>query len=422
MSSSSPAKAIADLIEGVTEKWSKQRRAEERDASARLRRNDRMVYYVRPVSFKDAARRVMRQAYMQASADGTLTCNPRQLMYCARPEILKIAEKDTLDSQYFCQTLLPDYIREHPGECASWDICWDDRGHFIEPHTGKSFGVGTLNVRHYVDGYASPVFEEAGFAGAEIKTSGPEGRYCGLLYIEKEGFGPILEQAKLADKFDIAIMSCKGMSVTAARQLIDRTCARYGIPLLILHDFDTSGFSIAKTLCSDTRRYSFRSAFETIDLGLRLTDVQELDLESEPVPFGRADPDKIRDRLERNGATDNEIAFLMEGQRVELNALTSDEFVAFVERKLTEAGIAKVVPSKDQLETAYRLFARSERIRTIVEEAIDADADAEIAVPDDLEAQVRAYLAEHSDEPWEDAVLDAVDGDEAPPALCEAAE
>jgi hypothetical protein len=151
MSSSSPAKAIADLIEGVTEKWSKQRKAEERDASARLRRNDRMVYYVRPVSLKDAARRVMRQAYMQASADGTLTCNPRQLMYCARPEILKIAEKDTLDSQYFCQTLLPDYIREHPGECASWDICWDDRGHFIEPHTGKSFGVGTLNVRHYVD-------------------------------------------------------------------------------------------------------------------------------------------------------------------------------------------------------------------------------------------------------------------------------
>ena len=85
-------------------------------------------------------------------------------------------------------------------------------------------------------------------------------------------------------------MSCKGMSVTAARQLIDRTCARYGIPLLILHDFDTSGFSIAKTLCSDTRRYSFRSAFETIDLGLRLADVQELDLESEPVSLGRAEP------------------------------------------------------------------------------------------------------------------------------------
>jgi len=38
------------------------------------------------------------------------------------------------------------------------------------------------------------------------------------------------------------------------------------------------------------------------------------------------------------------------------------------------------------------------------QEAIAADADAEIAVPDDLEAQVRAYLAAHPDEPWEDAV------------------
>jgi hypothetical protein len=50
MTSSSPAKAIVDLIEGVTEKWAKQRKAEERDASARLRRDDRLVYYVRPVS------------------------------------------------------------------------------------------------------------------------------------------------------------------------------------------------------------------------------------------------------------------------------------------------------------------------------------------------------------------------------------
>ena len=82
----------------------------------------------------------------------------------------------------------------------------------------------------------------------------------------------------------------------------------------------------------------------------------------------------------------------MEGQRVELNAMASDQFVAFVERKLTEAGIAKMVPSKDQLEAAYRLFARSERIRTIVEEAIAADADAEIAVPDDLEAQSAPIL------------------------------
>jgi hypothetical protein len=382
------------LTSSKAEKWAKQRKAEERDVSARLRRDDRMVYYVRvhPISLKDAAYRVMEKAYLAASANGTLPANPRQIMYAARPEILKIAGKDNLDSQYFCQTLLPDYIRDYSRACSNWDIAWDDRGHFAEPHTGRRIGLGTLAVRQYVGSYANPLFEAAGFAGASVGTHGPEGRYGALLYIEKEGFLPILEAARSAEKFDLAIMSCKGMSVTAARTLIDRTCARYCIPLLILRDFDISGFSIAKTLCSDTRRFSFKSEFGFIDLGLRLADVEELGLESEPVSFGNTGPDKIRDRLKLNGATQEEIAFLMEGQRVELNAMASDQFVAFVERKLTEAGIAKMVPSKDQLEAAYRLFARSERIRTIVEEAIAADADAEIAVPDDLEAQSAPIL------------------------------
>jgi hypothetical protein len=53
-----------------------------------------------------------------------------------------------------------------------------------------------------------------------------------------------------------------------------------------------------------------------------MTDVQELGLESEPVSFGNVSPSKIRERLRTNGATADEIAFLMEGQRVELNAMT----------------------------------------------------------------------------------------------------
>ena len=215
---------------------------------------------------------------------------------------------------------------------------------------------------------------------------------------------PLLERVRLAEKYDVAIMSCKGMSVTAARQLIDRTCARYGIPLLILHDFDISGFSIAKTLCSDTRRYTFKNEFETIDLGLRLDDVHELGLVSEPVSFGNASEDKIRDRLEHYGATEAEIDFLMEGQRVELNAMTSDQFVAFVEDKLTEAGIAKAVPPKDQLDEAYRLFARSKLVEEAVEKFIKEMPAGTIAVPDDLNARVRDYLDENPKSPWAEAV------------------
>lgn len=98
------------------------------------------------------------------------------------------------------------------------------------------------------------------------------------MFVEKEGFNELFEAVKLAEQFDIAILSTKGMSVTACRELVDQLCFRYSIPLLVLHDFDKSGFSIVGTLKRDTRRYKFENQIEVIDLGLRLTDVEEADL------------------------------------------------------------------------------------------------------------------------------------------------
>ena len=51
---------------------------------------------------------------------------------------------------------------------------------------------------------------------------------------------PLFEAVKLAERYDLAIMSTKGMSVTASRQLVEELCARHDIPLLLLHDFDKS--------------------------------------------------------------------------------------------------------------------------------------------------------------------------------------
>ena len=71
----------------------------------------------------------------------------------------------------------------------------------------------------------------------------PAERYQAVLYIEKEGFGPILESAQIAERFNIAIASCKGQSVVAMRKFVDMVCAvGDGLPLLIAHDFDKAGF------------------------------------------------------------------------------------------------------------------------------------------------------------------------------------
>ena len=73
-----------------------------------------------------------------------------------------------------------------------------------------------------------------------------------------------------------------------------------------------------------------------------------------------------RANLRKNGATREEIEFLLHGRRVELNAMTSRQLVAFVERKLTDNGIAKIVPKQAELADAYRLFARGREAKKVI--------------------------------------------------------
>ncbi len=74
-------------------------------------------------------------------------------------------------------------------------------------------------------------------------------RYQAVLYIEKEGFEPLLAEAGIAERFDLAILSCKGQSVVAARRFVDEVCGiGGGVPLLVVHDFDKYGFEISQRL------------------------------------------------------------------------------------------------------------------------------------------------------------------------------
>ena len=199
-------------------------------------------------------------------------------------------------------------MRRRPDATANWNIAWDDRGHFSEPHTGHEIGLGTLAVRSYIRAHRDLLIRNAGISVADVKTKGPDGRYGAVLFLEKEGFTQILEAAKIAERYDLAIMSTKGMSVTAARTLVEDLCGKRGLKLFVLHDFDVAGFSIKQTLVTSNRRYSFRHAINFIDLGLRLTDVEEMELDAEPTSInerrGRARQaaahqrrDRGRDRL-----------------------------------------------------------------------------------------------------------------------------
>jgi hypothetical protein len=201
------------------------------------------------------------------------------------------------------------------------------------------------------------------------------------------------------------------MSVTASRELVDQLCAVHAVPLLVLHDFDKSGFSIVGTLQRSTRRYRFGHghAANVIDLGLRLEDIEGLETED---VVHQSDP---ASNLRENGATAEEIAFLRT-RRVELNAFASDEFIEWIEGKLQQHGIAKVVPDRDTLAEAYRRMRRQalvqERINEALAELDDDEEDAEpTPIPDNLIGRIKERLSDDPALRWDAVLREIAEGD-----------
>jgi DNA topoisomerase VI subunit B len=415
------AKAV-EMVEGVTAKWKKQYEAEIRSPSAALRRAERLARQSeRGLSKKDAAYAVIEAAYMEASTGNTLPATARQVFYPSRRMMLPlIKDGEDVNDNDFTQRLLPDFIADNPELTANWDVTFDDRGTATEPHTGREIALGTVAVRDALkqalnDPKASPVR----LAEAFVKTYGPKGRYGAVGFIEKEGFDPLIRAARIRERHDVLMLSTKGYSNVASRRLIDVVCGELGLPLFLLHDFDRDGFGIGRTLVEDGRRYTFKHGIgKVVDLGLRLADVHRLGLDSEVFPLGKVSPEAARDQLRRRGATETEIAFLIDGQgvhdlrpgeagrphRVELNSMSSGQVVALIEDGFRAHGVTKITPDDATLRRTFAGFARAKIARPVVERYLARLERREVAEPTDLKEQVRTYLAEHPDQPWDAAV------------------
>jgi hypothetical protein len=396
------ANDIIDVVETATSKWTKQKKSEERHPGMVRYRASRMTREPRTTQ-KEAAWEVMEAAYLAASGNGSLPALARQIFYQARPKIMAMTENKHLAYGYFSQTLLPDYIQEHG---VTWDVVYDARGHFEEPHTNRRLGCGTIEVGNYLHAIKEPSVVPAEFSDANVDIVGPAGNLSAILFCEKEGFGPLFKRVNLGNRYDLMIISTKGVSVTAARQLVDNVCGDNDLPLFVLHDFDVAGFLILGTLQRDTRRYQFSSSINVIDLGLRLEDIAGL--EREPAAATKISAGILRAQLADNGATDTEIGILL-NERVELNAMTSDALIQMIERKLKDYGLEKAIPEDALLAETYQEFHRSQKLREEFEELEANFEDTKIEVPGNLKQRVRAVLDEHSDLRWDDAIQVVLD-------------
>jgi hypothetical protein len=403
---------ILEVTRLVTRKWTKQRKAEERGSRSRF---SRAYVYSDRTNFTDVVDLILPAAYQHASGNGKYTVSKRQLFYACREEFRQQTGRH-LGYPYFANTLLVQYLNRHP-ETESWKVTADPRGNLTIPNAGYEVRIpcGTVPIEehlHQVKHQTVDPFHLDAQVHIEWPSLRAGQRYQGVLYIEKEGFGPVLKEAKIAQRYDLAILSCKGMSVVAARRFVDEVCAvGTGVPLLIAHDFDKAGFEIAQRLTTvsewaeekDRVTYRFKNQIKVYDLGLRLADVQKYQLQDERCKFSGH-------FAEDSPCTKEEKEFLRSGRRVELNAFSSPQFIEWLESKLNQIFKGKrLIPDDDTLGEAYHRAVVVAKVNRVIQKAKAKAIDSarQATIPKGLRRRLERTL-KADPRPWDEALYDLV--------------
>lgn len=400
---------IKSAMRSATKNFKAAKRKADREDRVSASRLKELRYKPARISVRDAAFEVMEAAYNKASSNGRYYANARQIMYAARPAILEQTGDRELKSAYFTQTLLKDYLEEYtPG----WKVVWDARGHLVEPYTKSQISLGGSAVREYTAAWFSKIDMDPPDIDEMIDTKGPANRFNNALFIEKEGFSEILADARFPERYSMALMSTKGIPVAAACDLIEALVSN-DVRVFVLHDFDLAGFKILRTLREGTR---LSVGADVIDLGLRMADIEGLP--SEPVTYKQMVSPRIYLRYEC-GATKEETEFLVShaecrgytGQRVEINAMTSEQLIAWLDRKLAEHEVTQMMPDEDTITAAYKRAVFLKRIQTKIEEIVEEIEDDEVEVPGDLIKQVKDKQADKPLASWDHIVWDIANDD-----------
>lgn len=173
---------------------------------------------------KDAILNNLAAGIAEASGDGRFRFSQRQLFYAIRPKFMQLIGEEPIWETF--TKVITDYEnlmdKDIPG------MYRDPRGIIYHPHIGQEIPLGTL----YVEKYERPAW-----------------LFSKVLYIEKEGLFSILRAVEWPERNDCALMTSKGFSSRAARDLIDflaetdEECTFYCV-----HDADAAGTMIYQTL------------------------------------------------------------------------------------------------------------------------------------------------------------------------------
>ncbi|MGA2496915.1 MAG: hypothetical protein ABSH20_04195 [Tepidisphaeraceae bacterium] len=333
-------------------------------------------------SKKDAIVANLKSGIAMASGNGQYRFSLRQLYYAVRPAVLAELELDALDYNTFSAV-----ITDHEAENGDIEgMTRDPRGTLYHPHLHEEIPLGTEAVENY---------------------QRPEWTFNKCLYAEKEGLLAILKADGWPERNDCALLTSKGYASRAARDLLDLLGdGDEPIEFYCIHDADAYGTTIYQSLVEATAARPARKV-HVVNLGLEPAEALEMKLEVETFTV-----DAKRDRAVAEYVPADWKRWL-QVHRVELNAMTTPQFLDWLNAKFSHAA-GKVIPPAqvmaDRLRQEVRTRLRErltddaiknarvdERTDEIVEDMAPALA---VVVNNELTAQVTASLADSPDLLW----------------------
>jgi hypothetical protein len=322
------------------------------------------------------------------SGDGEYRFNARQLFYGLRPIVMQELHQELKLGNF---TKIIDGYEEEHGEIPG--MYREPRGSITHPHRNETISLGTLLVEEY----ERPIWT-----------------FNKLLYIEKEGANEALKEVRWGERHDCAVMSSKGFSTRAARDLIDLLAVHdEPIEVFCAHDADAPGTMIYQTLQEATKTRGARK-IEITNIGLEPWEALDMRLEVETIEPSKNERRKPVAQYVLDHEHGERWERWLQTHRVELNAMTTPDLIEWLDEKMADAKYGKLVPPAEVLTTEL-----DQRIENEVREAVTerilreagldrqvADAIGKIKKPTAtaLAKGIRQSFKEQLDREWRDHI------------------